>query len=292
MRWRALVLLPLFACIPFLQSRIDDLLGTYRSQEEVLYLWRGEQVKRLFPGFEALAADVYWLRTVQYFGGQKVFGEGKSFDLLRPLIDITTTLDPKLDIAYRYGAVFLSEAPPVGAGRPREGIEILEKGVRAQPDSWRLRQDLGFFHYLYLHDAAAASKVLSEAAALPGAAYWLRTMAADILAESGDRQNSRQMWQQMYDQAEEGVLKANARQRILALDAEDLAEALSARVIAYEGLHGAKPRTLDDLRVARLWSGPVVDPSGAPFLYDGTDGRVSISPKSRLWRPEKGQRKP
>jgi hypothetical protein len=120
----------------------------------------------------------------------------------------------------------------------------------------------------------------------------LRTMAADILAESGDRQNSRQMWQQMYDQAEEGVLKANARQRILALDAEDLAEALSARVIAYEGLHGAKPRTLDDLRVARLWSGPVVDPSGAPFLYDGTDGRVSISPKSRLWRPEKGQRKP
>jgi hypothetical protein len=292
MRWRRLLLAPLLVAIPLVQSRIDQALGPYRSQEEVLYLWRGEQVKRLFPGFEALAADLYWLRTVQYFGGQRVFADGKSFDLLRPLIDITTTLDPKLDIAYRYGAVFLSEPPPVGAGRPREGIEILEKGVRAQPDSWRLRQDLGFFHYLYLHDAVTASKVLSEAADIPGAAYWLKSMAADILAESGDRQNARRMWRRMYEQSEEGVIKTNARQRILSLDAEDLAEALSARVSAFERLHGAKPRTLDDLRSSGAWDGPVVDSSGVPFSYDGIDGRVSISPQSTLWRPEKGQRKP
>jgi len=85
-RWRGLLLAPLLISIPLLQSRIDDRLGGFRSQEEVLYLWRGEQVKRLFPGFEALAADIYWLRTVQYFGGQRVFAEGKSFDLLKPLI--------------------------------------------------------------------------------------------------------------------------------------------------------------------------------------------------------------
>ena len=292
MRWRGLLLAPLLISIPLLQSRIDDRLGGFRSQEEVLYLWRGEQVKRLFPGFEALAADIYWLRTVQYFGGQRVFAEGKSFDLLKPLIDITTTLDPRLDIAYRYGAVFLSEPLPIGAGRPQEGIEILEKGVRAQPNSWRLRQDLGFFHYLYLHDAATASKVLAEAAQIPGAAYWLRAMAADILLDSGDRQNSRRMWRQMYEQSEEGVIKANAWQRLQSLDAEDLAETLSARVAAYERLHGEKPRNLDVLRLSGVWNGPVVDPSGAPFLYDMSDGRVQISPQSTLWRPEKGQRKP
>jgi hypothetical protein len=290
--WSTLLLAPFLVGVPFVQSQIDDRLGTFRSQEEVLYLWHGEQVKHLFPGFEALAADIYWLRTVQYFGGRRVYAEGKSFELLRPLIDITTTLDPKLDIAYRYGAVFLSESPPIGAGRPQEGIEVLEKGVRAQPVAWRLRQDLGFFHYLYLHDAAAASKVLSEAAEIPGAAYWLKTMAADILAESGDRQNSRRMWRQMYEQSEEGVIKANARQRLLSLDGEDLAEALSARVIAYERRHGEKPRSLDDLRLSGAWNGPIVDPAGVPFLYDGTDARVRISPQSALWRPEKGQRNP
>jgi tetratricopeptide (TPR) repeat protein len=267
-------------------------LGTFRSQEDVLYLWRGDQVKRLFPGFEALAADIYWLRTVQYFGGRRAFAEGKSFDLLGPLIDITTTLDPRLDIAYRYGAVFLSEPPPVGAGRPQDGIAVLEKGVEAQPQSWRLRQDLGFFHYLYLNDAQTASRILSEAASMPGAAYWLKTMAADLLAESGDRQNSRRMWRQMYEQAEDGVIKANAGQRLRSLDAEDLAEALSSQVIAYERREGKKPASLDALRSSGLWNGPVVDPSGVAFLYDREDGRVKVSPRSTLWRAEKGRRKP
>ena len=293
MTWgRALWLVPLLVAIPLAQSRIDGRLGAFRSQEEALYLWRGEEVKRLFPGFEALAADIYWLRTVQYFGGQRVFAGGRSFALLRPLIDITTTLDPRLDIAYRYGAVFLSEAPPVGAGRPGEGIEVLEKGVRAQPTAWRLRQDLGFFYYLYMHDAVTASRVLSEAAELPGAAYWLKTLAADILWEGGNRQNSRQMWRQMYEQSEEGPIKANAWQRLQSLDAEELAEALQARVAAYERAYGEKPSSLDDLRRAGYWKGPVVDPSGTAFQYDRSDGRVRVSTQSRLWRPEKPKRKP
>ena len=292
MTWRSLLLVPFVVSIPLVQLRIDNRLGTFRSQEEVLYLWRGEQVKRLFPGFEALAADIYWLRTVQYFGGRRVFAGGRSFDLLKPLIDITTTLDPRLDIAYRYGAVFLSEAPPIGAGRPRQGIEVLEKGVEAQPTDWRLRQDLGFFHYLYLHDAATASKILTEAAEIPGAAYWLKGMAADVLSNSGDRPHARQMWRQMYEQSEEGAIKANALLHLQVLDAQDLAEALTARVTAYERLHGEKPRSLDALPRSGLWRGPLVDPSGVPFLYDMNDGRVRISPQSALWRPERAQGMP
>jgi len=106
---RLLVLLVLLLpAVPWLQTQIDRRAGGFRVQEEVLYLWSGTHVKRLFPGFEALAADVYWLRTVQYFGGERLFRADKRFELLRPLVDITTTLDPRLEIAYRYGAIFLS----------------------------------------------------------------------------------------------------------------------------------------------------------------------------------------
>ena len=186
-RGLAFALLLLAPLVPWSQSKIEARLGSYRAQEEVLYLWTGEQVRNLFPGFEGLAADIYWLRTVQYFGGQRGFAEGKRFELLRPLIEITTTLDPRLEIAYRYGAVFLCEHPPTGAGRPREGIEVLEKGVRSLPDSWRLRQDLGFFLFLYLKDAPRAAQVLEDAAELPGAAFWLRMLAADLLQRGGER---------------------------------------------------------------------------------------------------------
>jgi hypothetical protein len=117
-------------------------------------------------------------------------------------------------------------------------------------------------------------------------------MAADILAESGDRQSSRRMWRQMYEQSEEGAIKANAAQRLRSLDAEDLAEALSAQVFAYERLHGEKPRSLDALRLSGAWSGPVVDPTGVPFLYDSRDGRVKISSQSTLWRAERAPKNP
>lgn len=281
-----LVLLLLAPVVPLSQDRIEGRLGAYRAQDEVLYFWSGQQVRRLFPGYESLAADVYWLRTVQYFGGGRRFATGKRYELLRPLIEITTTLDPRLEIAYRYGAIFLSEAPPGGAGRPREGIEVLEKGVRALPASWRLRQHLGFCHFLYLHDAQRASEVLLEASRIPGAAFWLRSLAADLLAKGGDRASSRRMWQQILQQEDEGILRDNARRRLRVLDALDTADAIAARVGDYEKRFGRRPARLEELRSAGLWRGPLADLDGIPFSYDQDSGKVAISTRSPLWRPE------
>jgi len=279
----ALLLAP---AIPWTQARIDRAAGGFRVQHEVLYLWSGDQVKRLFPGFEALAADLYWLRTVQYFGGERLFARDKRFELLRPLVEITTTLDPRLEIAYRYGAIFLSEPFPVGAGRPREGIELLARGVRNLPGSWRLRQDYGFFYYIFLGDAARAAEILNEAAELPGAAFWLRMLAADLAARGGDRQDARRMWQQMLDQAEEGVIRQNARVRLQILDSLDVADRLQALVGELERRTGRRPARLEELREAGLWRAPLVDASGTPFGYDAREGRVFIDRRSPLWRPD------
>lgn len=281
----AVLLLLLVPVVPWSQSRIDEHAGGFRAQEEVLYLWSGEQVRRLFPGFEGLAADVYWLRTVQYFGGVRLFSGDRRFELLRPLIEITTTLDPRLEIAYRYGAVFLCEPPPSGAGRPHEGIEVLEEGVRNLPGSWRLRQNLGFFRFLYQGDARGAAAELEAAAALPGAAYWLRTLAADLLAQGGDLEASRRMWQQMYDQAEEGILRMHAEVQLAILDSRAAARHLTALVAEVERRQGQRPEQLEELRRLGVWSGPLEDLNGVPFSYDVLTGQVSVAPESPLWRP-------
>ena len=285
---RRLPLLAVLLCapaVPWSQAQIDRRAGTYRAQEEVLYLWSGEQVKRLFPGFESLAADVYWLRTVQYFGGERLFSREKRFELLRPLVDISTTLDPRLEIAYRYGAIFLSEGRPVGAGRPREGIELLEKGVRNIPTSWRLRQDYGFFHELYLHDSERAAAILDEAAALPGAPFWLRTLGADLLVKGGSHAEARRMWQQMFDQAEEGPIRENARLRLAILDSLEVADRLAAQAAEFRRRTGHLPARLSQLGEAGLWRGPLTDGEGVPFGYDPQTGRVFIARGSPLWRP-------
>jgi hypothetical protein len=279
------LLLLLVPVVPWSQGRIDAHAGEFRAQEEVLYLWSGEQVKKLFPGFEGLAADLYWLRTVQYFGGERLFAGDKRFELLRPLIEITTTLDPRLEIAYRYGAVFLCEPPPNGAGRPEEGVEVLEKGTRNLPDSWRLRQYLGFFYFLYLRDAHTAARILNEAADLPGAAFWLRTLAADLLARGGDRESSRAMWRQIRDQAEEGILRRHAELHLAILDSLDRADQLTRRVDEFERRRGHRPKALAELVRAGLWQGSLKDLNGVPFRYDEETGKVTIARESPLWRP-------
>jgi hypothetical protein len=287
----AALLLLLAPIVPWSQSKIDERAGRFRPQEEILFLWSSGQVKRLLPGFDGLAADVYWLRTVQYFGRQRLYSRRKDFALLRPLIEITTDLDPRLEIAYRYGAIFLSEPPPEGAGRPREGIEVLEKGTRALPESWRLRQDLGFFHFLYLGEARQAAAILEEASKLPGAAFWLRTLAADLLERGGDRSASREMWQRLFDQAEKGVLRENARLWLDILDSRDRADQVTHAVREFGRRHGRLPRNLEELRRSGLWRGPLTDLAGVPFHYDASRGRVSIARESPHWRPAPGGRR-
>ncbi|HXB55270.1 MAG TPA: hypothetical protein VN461_10830 [Vicinamibacteria bacterium] len=286
MKLRLYLVLALLPAVPLAQHRLDSLTGGFRAQEEVLYLWSGKQVRRLFPGFEALAADIYWLRTVQYFGGQHIFERGKRFDLLYPLIDITTTLDKRLEIAYHYGAIFLSEPPPMGAGNPQQGIAVLERGTKALPTVWRLSQDLGFFYFLYLHDAHKAADILDEASHIPGAPFWFRTLAADLLAKGGDRETSRRMWKQMYDQAEEGVIKSNAFIRLQILDALDQADRLTAMVQEFERRAGRRPRSLGELGALGVEPASRRDPAGLAFDYDSEKGQVTVSKESPLWRTD------
>ena len=278
-----LLLLPL---LPLLQGRVEAHLGRFRPQQEALYLWSGQHVRRLTPGLESLAADIYWLRTVQYFGGARAFARDKRFDLLYPLIDITVTLDPRMEIAYRYGATFLSEPSPMGAGRPEQAAKLLERGIEALPRSWQLRQQLGLLYFFFLNDSERASEILLQAERVPGAPYWLETLSADILAKGGRRETARRMWQRMYEQSEEGVIRNNALVHLRVLDAQEAAERATAATAEFRQRVGRPPASLQELRASGIWRGSLVDPTDVPFEYDPASGAVSVSRQSTLWRPE------
>ena len=65
-------------------------------------------MRRLAVGFNGIWADIYWIRAVQYYGDTKLsVDEKKNYDLLYPLLDITTSLDPHFNIAYRFGSILL-----------------------------------------------------------------------------------------------------------------------------------------------------------------------------------------
>jgi hypothetical protein len=279
--WRAAWLL-LAAAVPLIQQRIDGGLGAYRAQEEALYLWSGASVRRLWPGFEDVASDVYWLRTVQYYGAKRAFATQKRYDLLEALIDITTSLDPRFEIAYRYGAYFLAEPPPAGAGDPQKAVALLERGAEAT-QSWRLRQEAAYLTFLYLCDARRASDMLMEASRMPGAAFWLEALAADILARAHESALARSLWVRIRDDAVTPQARVNAEVNLRILDARDAVDALNDAAQRVQRRTGRAPATLEELQSLdrRL---PVRDPEGIRFEYDSTEGRVSLSTRSPLWR--------
>ena len=182
---------------------------------DLLYLRSPTAVRRLALSYDALAADIYWIRAVQYYGGTRLSADAtKNFDRLLPLLDLTTALDPYFTIAYRFGAIFLAESYPSGAGRPDQAIALLEKGLAAQPDRWEFAQDIGFVHYWWLGDYPQAAAWFLRASAIPGAPEWLKPLAAQVAADGGNRDASRQLWLQLRDTAESDWLRRMAETQL------------------------------------------------------------------------------
>lgn len=264
--------------------------------EDALYLQSGTAVRRLAGAYDALASDLYWIRAIQYYGGTKrrldaqrgfpepppmIAAPSEDYRLLYPLLDITTTLDPRFNIAYRFGAVFLAEAYPRGSGRPDLAIALLEKGLAARPDKWEYMQDIGFVHYWYRQDYAAAAAWFDKSARVNGAPWWLRSLAATTLAQGGDRRSSRAMWEAIRQSAEVDWLRQDAERRLAQLQALDDLDALQRAVDGFTQRSGQPPASWSTLVGARVLPGMPMDPTRTPYDLSA-DGRVRLSPSSSL----------
>jgi hypothetical protein len=199
--------------------------------------------------------------------------------MLDPLLDLTTSLDPYFTIAYRFGAIFLSEAAPGGPGRPDRAIALLEKGIAAQPHQWQYFHDSAFVHSWHMRDAAGAATWFQRAAEQPGAPNWLGPLAATMVGAK-DRRAARFLWEEIRG-SDQPWLQRTAERSLQQLDALDQIDALPRKVDGLETPAGRRV-TWSDLVRRRLLSAPPVDPSGEPYVLDPDTARVQVSPQSTL----------
>lgn len=268
-----------------LQAARDARYTIAAAGGDLLYVRSAAAVDRSVLSFDALAADVYWIRAIQHYGGTRLSKDpDKSYPLLYPLLDLATGLDPRFSLAYRFGAIFLAESAPDGPGRPDLSLALLEKGLRAQPDQWQYAMDAGFVHYWWLQDYRKAAEWFDRAGRMPGGPWWLRSMAATVLAEGGDRRSSRQMWRQLLDTADHDWLRNNAALRLAQLDALDAIDAVAPAVARFTAVTGRFPESWESLVRAGLLRGVPADPSGTALALDArAPGGVAVSRASPLF---------
>jgi tetratricopeptide (TPR) repeat protein len=295
----SLVLILLFALgAVVLLSRSMDARGARTEStygEDQLYL-SGPTAKRMTLAFNGLAADWYWMRSLQYVGrkivayedshqGRFEMGNLSTLDLklLPSLLQVTTTLDPQFSAAYEYGAVLLPEI------NPEEAVSLLNKGIAANPSSWKLYQHLGYI-YWQRQDYERASEAYAAGAKQPGAPEWMAAMAARMKAERGSRDSARETYRHLSEVSKDEIIKQMVAYQITRLDWLDDRDVIRQLLSDYRAQTGQCPASWRDLsnrfRGTRLRidsaTGAPVDPSQLPYRLskDGCD--VELDSYSRV----------
>lgn len=265
-----------------LQAARDRLYAQEVADTRLLYLESPAVAGRLALEYDAVAADIYWMRAVVHYGGDRLStGGDRRFELLAPLLELTTSLDPFFRIAYRFGAIFLAEPPPGGPGRFDLAEQLLRKGMTANPNQWQYPYDLGFLYFWRKQDGRTAAEWFQRASTMPGAPEWLDPLAAGMLARGGDRQASRQLLARILDDADQDWLRNTAERWMRQLDALDQIDQLRAMIARYRE-QARPPASWAELIRAGWIPGVPVDPAGHPYVLSPLWGGVTLAPDSPL----------
>lgn len=250
-----------------LQHSIDKQQTALKEERDYVLLSSAKLMKTMSLEYAPLMADFYWTRVVQFYGNKHVRGDA-NLEELWPLLDITTTLDANLIPAYRFGAIFLSQRPPGGAGRPDLAVQLLQRGIKANPDFWRLYEDLGFVYYMDLKDYKNASEAFLEGSKNPKALIWMKIMAAKIAAQGESYETSFFLWNDIYTTTTDKQIKENAKIHLLLLRVREDCKKLDQLADEYQKRFGHRPQRVKELKQAGLVQATPVDPLGYEYVFD------------------------
>ena len=283
--WKAVVAIPLLlAAATFVQGRIDAETHAQAAEQEELIFRSGPLLKKLSLGYDPLLADIYWTRAVQYYGA-RIGVQNATFGSLPALLDITTTLDPRLVVAYRFGAIFLSEPEPIGAGRTDLAVDLVKRGIAANPDQWLLYHDLGFLYYWRLKDYPQAAATYLAGSKVKGAPTIMKLMAARIAENGGSIETSRLIFWELYESTKDPNVRKAALKQLRSLKAQEDKKHLDELIDQYRKRLGRNPASTRDLVTAGLLPGVPVDSLGFPYVI-GSDGKSHLDPNSSIEEPK------
>jgi tetratricopeptide (TPR) repeat protein len=253
--------------------------------EEVLYISSPKLLKRLALGYDGLLADVYWTRTVQYFGGTHSHGGG-TYKLLWPMLNITTQLDPHLIPAYEFGGTFLIAKPPQGAGDPEKAIELVRYGIQNNPGDWHLYYNLAFIYY-DKKDYRHAAEAFLRASQLPNAHPFLKIMAAQMAQHGGELNTARMMWSATLQTSHDALIRANAAAHLRAIQVDEDVTVLEQLVEKYRDRTGRVPKAFSEMVSSGFLRVIPLDPWGHPYQLEEY-GRVVVNDAEYLPFLDKG----
>ena len=263
----------------------DRWYHTDKPAEQILYVRSAETMRRMALSYDALAADVYWIRALQHFGGDAGSRTPtSSYDLLYPLLDLATSLDPHFNIAYRFGVAVSRGAAAGRTGPARSGDRAAAEGHQGDARQVAVHQDAGFVYYFRYKDYETAADWFKR-----GERHRRRAVVLEVAGREHAGEGSRSCRRRgccieaIVETADNDFMKKDALRRLRQLDTMDDMDLLREIVRRYrERMPGARPVTWQTLIAARILRGVPQDRDGFDFTLDPVTGDIRLDAQSSL----------
>jgi hypothetical protein len=258
-------------------------IGQSPSTEKLRLLPKGEILKPMLLGYEQLGADLVWMEFVQVLGADDVAPQ--DYEWMRHALDVVTTLDPQFVPAYDLGGVILAEV----ARRVDWSNALLEKGMTANPQAWRLPFLLGFNHFFHLQDYSRAAGYLAKAARLPGSPPYVPELAARLYAQANTPEIALRFLETIRRETQDSAtLAALDRRRSEVLIERDIT-LIEKSIASHLARYGSLPSSLEQLVERGFLRSLPVEPFGGAYQFDPRSGQVISTThpqRLRVFRPD------
>jgi len=177
---------------------------------ELAYYPSGRYLRPATLGHAETAADLAWLRAVQYYGERR--RTDNRFDQLEHVFDILTSLSPGFDGAYVFGAFALAQE----GGRFPQAERLILSGLEHNPRSGELAFETGFLYYVRPggRDLRRAAEYFELAARLPGSPPSATRFAAFCRQNAGSLEVAYELWSDVFKSTQNQYMREIAARQM------------------------------------------------------------------------------
>ena len=202
----------------------------------------GKSLRQYSFGFNNLLSSLLWIQMLQKADHTPVGENEVSWEYAQ--VDAITSLDPKFERAYSYGAVFISVLRRDKLG----GKFILEKWAKMHPTKWRPHYMLGVHLFEELDDYHSAATHILRASSMENAPLWLSSLGIRLLSEEGSLINAINSAVELVKSASNPVTVERLSLRIRSLNYNYRKSEWTTALEEYRKKTGKVPASIETLR--------------------------------------------
>jgi hypothetical protein len=169
------------------------------SFPELFYLPSSKHIKPFVLGYNHIAADMIWIKTISYFADQ--FVGGQDYRYLEKLLYIINDLDPMFEKVLLWGgSVLIYNGMWITEERIQRSTDFLKYGwekiknadlkYRHDREYWRIPHMIGFNYAIELRDIKKGLPYIEEVAKIPQAPSFYKTWVSTLHKRAGEKENA------------------------------------------------------------------------------------------------------